>query len=133
MSLCEGFALQWTWYWLYACLFRKWHPSYYNLGMVVLAYLDTAMGGPDGPLPDPRRYKETVLAHLRISSMGVPTTTANLDSLMEKFLDGSAPAVQQGPAVFPQFTAQDTPEGQLIFIFPALGWLLILRPGLTKS
>ena len=83
-----------------------------GLGMGVLAYLDTAMGGPDGPLPDPRRYKETVLAHLRISSMGVPTTTANLDSLMEKFLDGSAPAVQQGPAVFPQFTAQDRPEGR---------------------
>ena len=37
MSLCEGFALQWTWYWLYACLFRKWHPSYYNLVQTVVS------------------------------------------------------------------------------------------------
>ena len=82
-----------------------------NLGMGVLGFIDTTLGGETEGLPDPARYKEAVLAHLRIVPLGSPTTVTNLDANLNKFCDGNGGQVLQGPHIFPLFERTENQEG----------------------
>ena len=61
--------------------------------------------------PNPGKYKEAASGLFRAVSLGHPTTATGFENALQKFLDGTAPAMKKAPILFPEFTAEPATPG----------------------